>query len=54
VFLDPSDPSIVAEKNATKNILGWTEGRTEVKQHTPTPVERGYNKYFEGVNFHRK
>jgi hypothetical protein len=31
-------PSIVAEKNATKNILGWMEGRTEVKQHTPTPA----------------
>jgi len=33
-------PSIVAEKNATKNIL---DGRTEVKQYTPSPVERGYN-----------
>ena len=33
-------PSIVAEKN----ILGWTEGRTEVKQYTPSPVEQGYNK----------
>jgi hypothetical protein len=32
--------SIVAEKNATKYILGWTEGqtdgRTEVKQYTPS------------------
>ena len=28
-------PPIVAEKNATKNILGRTEGRTEVKQYTP-------------------
>ena len=34
-------PSIVTEKNATKNILGRTEGRTEVKQYTPPPVERG-------------
>ena len=36
-------PSIVAEKNVTKNILnGWkdrrTEGRTEVKQYTPLPL----------------
>ena len=31
-------PLIVAEKNATKNILdGWKEGRTEVKQYTPSP-----------------
>ena len=37
-------PSIVAEKNVTKNILGRTEGqtdgrtegRTEVKQYTPS------------------
>jgi hypothetical protein len=40
-------PSIVAEKNVTKNILGRTEGqtngRTEVKQYTPPPVEWGYN-----------
>ena len=28
-------PSIVAEKNVTKYILGQMEGRTEVKQHTP-------------------
>jgi len=35
-------PSIVDEKNAMKNILGRTEGRTEVKQYTPPPVERGY------------
>jgi hypothetical protein len=34
-------PSIVAEKNATKNIL---DGRTEVKQYTPLPSgEWGYN-----------
>ena len=38
-------PSIVAEKNATKNILGWTEGRTEVKQYTPSPPMRGYKNY---------
>ena len=32
------------EKNATKNIL---DGRTEVKQYTPSPFgERGYN-YFK-------
>ena len=30
-------PSIVAEKNATKNILGRMAGRAEVKQYTPTP-----------------
>ena len=34
-------PSIVAEKNVTKNILDW---RTEVKQYTPLPSgEWGYN-----------
>jgi hypothetical protein len=33
-------PSIVADKNATINIL---DGRTEVKQYLPAPVERGYN-----------
>ena len=34
---------VVAKKNATKNILGWTEGRTELKQYTPPPpVERWY------------
>ena len=33
-------PSTVTEKNATKNIL---DGRTEVKQYTPSPFwERGY------------
>jgi hypothetical protein len=31
---------IIAEKNATKNIL---DGRPEVKQYTLPPVERGYN-----------
>jgi hypothetical protein len=31
--------SIVAEKNATKNILdGRKDGRTEVKQYTPLPL----------------
>jgi hypothetical protein len=36
--------STVAEKNATKNIL---DGRTEVKQYTPSPFgERGYNKFY--------
>jgi hypothetical protein len=34
-------PSIVAEKNATKNIFGWTE----VIQYTPPSVERGYYNY---------
>jgi hypothetical protein len=29
-----------AEKNATKNILGWTEGQTEVKQNTPPPIQK--------------
>ena len=40
-------PSIVSEKNATKNIL---DGRTEVKQYTPPPVERGYN-YLNSILF---
>jgi hypothetical protein len=32
-------PSIVAEKNAPKNILdGWTDRRTEVKQYSPLPL----------------
>ena len=37
-------PSIVAEKNATKNILdGRTDGRADSgKTVYPTPVERGY------------
>ena len=29
-------PSIVAQQNATKNILGPTKGRTEVKQYSPS------------------
>ena len=42
-------PSIVAEKNATKNILGRTEGQTDGRTDRgktvyPPPVERGYNK----------
>ena len=39
-------PSIVAEKNVTKNILdGRKDGRTDVKQYTPSHFgERGYNK----------
>jgi len=32
---------LVAEKNATKNILGRMEGRTEVKQYTPHPPSGG-------------
>ena len=32
-------PSMVAEKNASKNMLGRTEGKTVY----PLPVERGYN-----------
>jgi hypothetical protein len=32
-------PSIVTEKNATKNILdGWKDRQTEVKQYTPLPL----------------
>jgi hypothetical protein len=32
-------PSIVAEKNATKNILeGRTDRQTEAKQYTPLPL----------------
>jgi hypothetical protein len=36
-------PSIVAEKNATKNILdgrkdGWTDRQTEVKEYTLLPL----------------
>jgi hypothetical protein len=29
----------------TKNIFGQTEGWTEAKQYTPSPVEQGYNNY---------
>jgi hypothetical protein len=38
-------PSTVTEKNATKNILdGRKDGRTDVKQYTPSPFgEWGYN-----------
>jgi hypothetical protein len=49
-------PSIVAEKNATENILdgrkdGRTDRRTEVKQYTPSPSgERGYNNH--GIQKH--
>jgi hypothetical protein len=41
-------PSIVAEKNAMKNILdGRKDRRTEVKQYTPSPSgEQGYNYVF--------
>jgi hypothetical protein len=47
-------PSIVAEKNATTNILGWTDGRTDRQKDGQMEgrtdrwtdgrtVERGYN-----------
>ena len=50
--------SIVAEKNATKNILGRTEGRTEIeiKQYTPPPLfvkESEQNEQSQQRTFHR-
>ena len=43
--------TVVAEKNATINILdGRNDGRTEVKQYTQTPKERGYNKWLTLVS----
>ena len=46
-------PTIVTEKNATKNILdGRKDGRTEVKQYIPSPfVERGHNYIKNIINF---
>jgi len=34
---------MVAKKNILGRMEGQTEGRTEVKQYTPAPVEWGYN-----------
>ena len=42
--MGPKMLSTVTEKNVTKNILdGRKDGRTEIKQYTPSPFgERGY------------
>jgi len=43
-LMGPKMLSTVTEKNVTKNILdGRKDGRTEIKQYTPSPFgERGY------------
>jgi hypothetical protein len=49
-FFDPSDSCFLFS-----DLVGFYTHLTYMHiLHTPTPVERGYNKYFEGVNFHRK
>jgi hypothetical protein len=44
ILLEMVEEARVPGENVTKNILGQTEGWTEVKQYTSPPVERGYNK----------